>query len=62
MKRDRGKPDKVAFPLAVSRLLTVTGRLIEAAEAVRDIRDDLLTILRQTPVDVFATKGGEAHD
>lgn len=62
MKRDRGKPDKLAVPLAVARLLTATGKLIEVAEAVRGIRDDLLTILRETPVDAFATKGGQAHD
>ena len=61
MKRDRGKPDKLAVPLAVARLLQRTGALIEAAEAVRDVRDDLLVILRETPVDAFDTKGGQAH-
>ena len=50
------------MPLAVARLLQRTGALIEAAEAVRDVRDDLLVILRETPVDAFAAKGEQAHD
>lgn len=50
MKQDRGKPDKLAMPLAVVRLLQQTGKLLEAAESVRSVRDDILATLRQTPV------------
>lgn len=36
-------------PLAVARLLTSTGRVIDAADKLRDEREELLRLLRETP-------------